>query len=638
VFRNATRGLAAVAIFAAFLAFTPAAMTAPAICDTRVNDTTAELLQCVTLEDVRAHQQAFQNIANANGGTRAANTPGYDASVDYVVDRMEAAGYDVTLDTFPYPFAEPSILQQTAPIVATYETLSATGTGFGTVTDRAVTDVDINLVPPRANTSGCQGAFTEESVGAPHVPDPGGPDDFAGFASGNIALVQRGGCSFGLKAVNAQAAGAAAVVIFNQGNTAAPDRNGLFGATLAPSTVGIPVVTAAFANGEALAQVGSRATIFVDEPETVEEVNVIAESPGGDPTNVVMAGAHLDSVPAGPGINDNGSGSAALLEVAEQMAKVNPANKLRFAWWGAEEDGLIGSSEYVSGLSDADHARISLYLNFDMVGSPNHVFFVYDGDNSDAVGAGPGPTGSAQIEKTFERYYSSVSLPFKGTDFDGRSDYGPFIATGVPSGGLFTGAEGTKTADEAARWGGTAGVAYDPCYHQACDTFANNNDAALGTNSDAMAFTILQYASSTVDVQFAQVSQGLQAIIAANPGPLADKVEDALAKFQSASAELAKTRPDRQAAIGNIEGANGDLEAAVKEGLDAAQGAALMDELTSVARQFAAGAINMAIANNRSPSRIAEAQRSLADGDALRTAGRFKDAVNKYKDALSKVS
>jgi Zn-dependent M28 family amino/carboxypeptidase len=228
---------------------------------------------------------------------------------------------------------------------------------------------------------------------------------------------------------------------------------------------------------------------------------VIADSKYGDPNNVVMAGAHLDSVAAGPGINDNGSGSAVLLEVAEQMQKVKPRNKLRFAWWGAEEAGLVGSTAYVNGLSQAERDKIALYLNFDMVGSPNYVFFIYDGDNSDGVGAPAGPAGSAAIEKTFERFFTNVAnKPFKGTDFTGRSDYGPFIAVGIPSGGLFTGAEGVKTAAEAALWGGTAGQQYDPCYHLACDTYANNNNTALDTNSDAIAYAVLQYSMSTADV------------------------------------------------------------------------------------------------------------------------------------------
>jgi Zn-dependent M28 family amino/carboxypeptidase len=210
-----------------------------------------------------------------------------------------------------------------------------------------------------------------------------------------------------------------------------------------------------------------------------------------------MAGAHLDSVNAGPGINDNGSGSAALLEVAENLAKVRPQNTVRFAWWGAEEASLVGSTFYVDNLAQSELDKIALYLNFDMVGSPNYVFFIYDGDDSDAVGAGAGPAGSAQIEETFEAFFESRDEPYKGTDFSGRSDYGPFIAAGVPAGGLFTGAEGIKTAEEAAIWGGTAGQQYDPCYHQACDTYANNNDHALDVNSDAIAYASLSYAMST---------------------------------------------------------------------------------------------------------------------------------------------
>ena len=178
---------------------------------------------------------------------------------------------------------------------------------------------------------------------------------------------------------------------------------------------------------------------------TATTSNILAETPGGDPDNVVMAGAHLDSVNAGPGINDNGSGSAALLEIAEQMAKVKPVNKVRFALWGAEESGLVGSNYYVANLPADELQKIALYLNFDMIASPNYVRFVYDGDDSDGVGAGPGPEGSAQIEAAFNDYFAGQGLAFKGTDFSGRSDYQAFILNGIPAGGLFTGAEGIKS-------------------------------------------------------------------------------------------------------------------------------------------------------------------------------------------------
>lgn len=451
------------------------ASAGPNGCESRTNDTYAKLLECVTLPAVRSHQAALQDIADVNGGTRAAGTTGYDQSVQYVVAKMTAAGYNVTLNAFPFTFVPPAILRQLSPGTATYETGSFTGTGYGEVT-ASVTPVDINLAPPRSSTSGCEAA------------------DFAGFPAGSIALIQRGTCEFETKAINAQAAGATAVIIFNQGNT--PDREGLIVGTLGgQNVVGIPVVGASFNDGVSLAQPGSSAYVRVDQPQSVTQYNVIAESRFGDPNNVVMVGAHLDSVQRGPGINDNGSGSAAILEVALQMAKVKPRNRLRFAWWGAEEAGLVGSTAYVNGLSDAEKNRIAMYLNFDMIGSPNYVFFVYDGDDSDGVGAGPGPAGSAEIEMVFENFYKLAGVPFKGTDFSGRSDYGPFIEAGIPAGGLFTGAEGIKTAAEAATWGGTAGQQYDPCYHLACDTYANNNDYALGINAHAVAYAVLSSAT-----------------------------------------------------------------------------------------------------------------------------------------------
>ncbi|MFI6759578.1 M28 family peptidase [Micromonospora sp. NPDC050417] len=226
--------------------------------------------------------------------------------------------------------------------------------------------------------------------------------------------------------------------------------------------------------------------------------NLIADWPGGDPNNVLMTGAHLDSVTAGPGINDNGSGSAAILEVALAVARANltPAKHLRFGWWGAEELGLRGSQYYVNNLPAAERTRIKQYLNFDMVGSPNAGYFVYDGDNSDGVGSGPGPTGSAQIEQTIQAYFTSIGVPTRGTDFDGRSDYGPFIAVGIPAGGTFTGAEGVKSSAQATLWGGTAGSAFDPCYHRSCDTTTNINDTALDRNADAIAYAVWELAAT----------------------------------------------------------------------------------------------------------------------------------------------
>ncbi|WP_328469396.1 M28 family metallopeptidase [Actinoplanes sp. NBC_00393] len=225
--------------------------------------------------------------------------------------------------------------------------------------------------------------------------------------------------------------------------------------------------------------------------------NLLADWPGGDTSDTLMIGGHLDSVTSGPGINDNGSGSAAILEVALQVARsgFQPDRHLRFAWWGAEELGLRGSTAYVNSLTTAQRSAITGYLNFDMVGSPNAGYFLYDGDNSDGTGAGPGPAGSAEIEQTLAAYFTSIGVPTRGTDFDGRSDYGPFIRAGIPAGGTFTGAEGTKTAAQVQLWGGTTGR-FDPCYHASCDTLTNINDTALDRNADAIAYAVWNLASA----------------------------------------------------------------------------------------------------------------------------------------------
>jgi Zn-dependent M28 family amino/carboxypeptidase len=456
-------------------------------CDERVNDTRQDLLECVTLDGVRQHQLALQAVADANGGNRQAGTSGYDDSVGYIVDVLVSAGYTPELNEFDFTFQPPSTLAQTLPTVTDHETAAFRGSGFGTVDGRVI-PVDLSLNDPASSSSGCE---LQDFTGL----DFSGPND--------IALIQRGSCFFSVKAANAQSVGAEAVVIMNQGT---PGQTELIVASVttlpdgSPSGLTIPVVGASFASGISLAQTGSEALVNTPRPIETTQVNVLAELPGADPGNVVMVGGHLDSVGSGPGIQDNGSGSAAILETAVQMSRVIPRNTVRFAWWGAEESGLVGSNAYVTGLSSNDRDRIALYLNFDMIGSPNHVFFIYDGDDSDGVGAGPGPTGSAEIEALFEEYYTQVGAPYRGTDFTGRSDYGPFIAFGIPAGGLFTGAEGIKTPDEAALWGGTAGEKYDPCYHLACDTFDNINLSALEINSDAVAYATLHYAMSAESI------------------------------------------------------------------------------------------------------------------------------------------
>ena len=447
--------------------------------------------ECVTLDAVRAHQAAFQAIADANGGIRASGTPGYDASVDYVAGLLADAGYDVTIQPFTYnAFIRlgVSTLAQVSPVAVSYvqdvDFRAMSQSEPGSVT-AAVTPVDLQMGPGNTSTSGCEAA------------------DFAGFPAGNIALIQRGVCEFRVKAENAAAAGAVAVVLFNQGNI--PDREGLISGTLGTSySGGIPVMEATYALGvEWALQPGLVASLHANVFRgTASTANVLAETPGGDPSNVVMAGGHLDSVDRGPGINDNGSGSAALLEVALQLAGTKTRNKVRFAWWGAEESGLIGSDHYVFGLTDEERNAIALYLNFDMIASPNAGYFIYDGDGS-SFGLS-GPTGSDAIEAFFQDFYAGRGLAQEAAQISGRSDYAAFFGWGIPFGGVFTGAEGIKTAAQAAQWGGVAGAQFDPCYHLACDTFANVNLQALDVNSDAVAEAVMQYAMSTEAVNGAK--------------------------------------------------------------------------------------------------------------------------------------
>ncbi|MDX8143949.1 M28 family metallopeptidase [Lentzea sp. BCCO 10_0061] len=433
-----------------------------------------KLAKKVTVEGVNRHLIAFQRLADRNGGNRAALTPGYNASVDYVAGKLRDEGFIVTTPTFTYDIN-----------VNDAETARVDGVNYQSL---------ILVQSPQTPVGGVTGPLRV-------VPEDATPgceaSDFAGQDfTGSVALIRRGACTFEQKHLNAFAAGAIAVLVAN--NTAGPLSN----VTLT-NPGKIPTGGISQADGTTLAgKAGASVTVDMrSHTESRTERNVIAETRTGRKNNVVMAGSHLDSVELGAGINDNGSGSAALLETALQLgSRPKVDNAIRFAWWGAEERGLIGSEEWVRQQTFEQQLDIALYLNFDMVGSPNAAYFIYDGDDSDATGAGPGPYGSAQIEKAFADYFAAKGVPTEGTDFSGRSDYGEFIAQGIPAGGLFTGAEGVKTAAQAAKWGGTAGIAYDPCYHSKCDNLGNIDRVALGRNAGAIAFVTAAYGVSTEDV------------------------------------------------------------------------------------------------------------------------------------------
>jgi Zn-dependent M28 family amino/carboxypeptidase len=463
---------------------------AQAALDNRNNNSSEKLRQAASAQSALTHLKTLQAIASANGDTRASGTQGYDSSADYVVDRLKAAGYQPEVQEFDFAFFQ----ELSEPVLMagenTIETATATYSGSGDVTGPLV-PVDLNLEGNRANTSGCE------------------PEDFDGIELGgpnDVVLVQRGTCPFGLKAANAEAAGAEAVIIMNQGNGTTADRFDLFFATLGDPGITIPVVTVSYEDGVALADLAGSDVPVTVVTETISEirqtVNVFAQT-SGRADNVVMVGAHLDSVTAGPGINDNASGSAGILEVAEKFAKTKPHNAVRFAWWGAEELGLLGSWEYIEDLYDNNPAEldnIALYLNFDMIASPNFARLIYDGDGSAGLPGGAGPDGSAAIEDLFTDFFTTLGLNSQETDFSGRSDYGPFIAVGIPAGGLFTGAEGIKTEYQAELFGGVAGLAYDECYHQACDDLGNIDMEVFEQNIDAIAHAVIVYGYSTESV------------------------------------------------------------------------------------------------------------------------------------------
>jgi Zn-dependent M28 family amino/carboxypeptidase len=477
-----------------------AVLASPAAALDEVN--TKRLRDALTVNGILRHERALQFIANANGGMRVSGTPGFEASADYVKRRLAQAGYTVSEQSFEFPFfreTAPAVFERTSPAPRTFTpddfaTMSYAGSGDVTAALEAV-DVVVPIAgnPPNTSTSGCE------------------PSDFAGFAAGNVALLQRGTCPFRQKADNAAAAGASAAIVFNEGQPQSPtqpeDRTVVVRGTLGTPGITIPVIGTSYAIGEELVYQTRAGAVTVHlSTSTISEVrttrNVIGDydAGGGDRSQTIVIGSHLDSVPDGPGINDNGSGSATDLEIAIQIAKLGlkPRRALRVAFWGAEEEGLLGSTHYVDTLGDAV-GDIYANLNFDMLGSPNYVRFVYDGDNSAfPVGANvqAGPPGSDQIEALFNAYFAGLGLATDPSAFNGRSDYGPFIAAGIPAGGLFSGAEGVKTAQQAATYGGVAGQPYDACYHQACDTITNLNTKALGEMGDGVAHATWTLAKS----------------------------------------------------------------------------------------------------------------------------------------------
>lgn len=453
-------------------------------CRSRYTASPFQLPRCMKAKNIMTYLEDLQTIADENDNNRASGLDGYEASVEYISKKLTRMGYDVTLDPFDFnAFYEINDGQLSAlsPEAISYEWgvdfTYMSQTDAGDVTS-LVEAVDLELGAGNTSTSGCE------------------TEDFTGFTAGNIALMQRGACAFQTKAENAAAAGAVGAIIFNQGNS--DDRVDLISGTLGDGySGGIPVFFATYDNGVSWSETeGLTLSMVADvlrEQRTVN--NVIAETRSGNPDNIVMLGAHLDSVAEGAGINDNGTGSAAILEMARLLKRAHLNNKVRFAWWGAEESGLVGSTDYVLSLSEEELAKIKVYLNFDMIGSPNYYFGVFDGDGSDFNLEGP--AGSKATEVLFGEYFDLRGIPYEGTEISFRSDYAQFFEDGVAIGGLFTGAEQLKTEEQVELYGGDADEPFDACYHTECDDIENLSERAIEVNADAIAFVTAVLAHST---------------------------------------------------------------------------------------------------------------------------------------------
>jgi Peptidase family M28/PA domain len=497
-----------------FVPTTAGAITS-AQCDARVNDTPSKLVECIQTADLWNHMQAFQAIADANPGldghaSRNSGEPGYWASVQYVKNKMEAAGYDVTIQ--PYTFTYTSFVgtptwSESSPTSRSFELVTdwnpGTSNGSANGDVQPAGGIVLPPTPTSSSTSGCTAA------------------DFSSFTAGHIALIQRGGCNFGVKVLNAQAAGATGVVIFNEGN---PGRTAVLSGSLLdannnPFVPTIPVAFTSFDIGKSLYdeyQAGTPPHTSLDIHVVIDpnrqDWNVIAESKGGDKNHVVVVDAHLDAI-FGAGMLDNASGSATILDVAEKMKNVNPRNKLRFIWFGGEELGLLGSAYYVNNLTATQASHIGYDLDADVTATPNYLIGVLDPAAPDLFGRTVTATFPNRVYKASKvardyavNYFDSIDKNHEFLSPVGTDAFS-FNAIGVPASGLLTGQDCCKTQDEVDLFGGTVGNyegnlgTFDGgCVDNPfrwCDNLANNDPAVLTFMSKAFADMTVRMAFDT---------------------------------------------------------------------------------------------------------------------------------------------
>jgi hypothetical protein len=493
----------------------------PTACAHRVNNTPKKLVDCVRQDDLWAHMVKFQQIADANPGadghpSRNSGEPGYKASADYVADVMRAAGYNVTLQEYKFDyfsFVGTPVMREDSPTPHSY--------GLGT---------EFNPGPVAGSASAKlqpAGGIVVPATPAPSSASGCAASDFAGFVAGNIALIQRGTCTFAQKVANAEAAHASAAVIFNEGN---PGRTGLFSGSLA-GTEHIPVLFTTYDVGtQLLAQYtpGLQPVLTVDvqaiEDPNRSDWNVIADSRGGDPNNILVVDAHLDAI-YGAGMLDNASGSATILDIAQQLKNTNTRNKLRFIWFGGEELGLLGSKHYVNTLPADELAKIKYDLDADVTATPNYVAGVLDPkDGVNLFGRGPGTSlpssiwAPSAIGRDFGiDYLNSIGKNHILFSADG-TDALSFQQAGIPMSGVLTGQDCCKLASDVSLFGGfegnfegtvpgTDGGCVDNPFRW-CDNLSNNDPVVLTWMSKTFANMVGHMAYDTQVFDSAQNGGG----------------------------------------------------------------------------------------------------------------------------------
>ena len=437
-----------------------------------------ELAGKFSVDGMYTHLGKLQEIADANKRTRADGTPGYDASLDYVAATLRDKGFDVQLPEF----------ERLGMTRGGNPTLTVAGRGY------PVDQASLLLTTP-------PGGLRAETL-RPQKPAGCSAADYGTVAvKGAIAVVDDTGCSVVDKQDAALAKGAVGLLVVS-----APGSEGSPAGLFTPGyyqQLKVPVGVIDNNANAALRRTNAPVRLILDaEAAMVKSRNILAQTKSGEAENVIMVGAHLDSVPAGPGINDNGSGVAAVLETAAALgSQPQITNAVRFAFWAAEEVGEEGSTKYLGGLDRDQLNDIALYLNFDMVGSPNAGFFTYDGDQSGQpnpnIPVGEVPAGSAGIERTLAGYLNLAGIRPADMPLGRNTDYAAFLTAGVPFGGATTGASQKKTEVQARLWGGRAGVAFDPNYHTLRDTLDNVDRHALSIMGPAVAFAVGTYAQST---------------------------------------------------------------------------------------------------------------------------------------------